>query len=275
MSLFIPYYISKKDRINKLVLSSGSTKGIAYFGVIKGLEENNLIDNFKTFAGSSIGSLVSFLLVIGYRYDDFYKLITSINLESLCKMGSLNNYGFDSGNNIVNEIKKIMDEKNIKHNITFKELFEKTNKRLIVCATNLTQKKAEYFDYKRSPNMSVLISIRMSISVPIIYSPIIYKDNFYVDGGLVDCLPYSIFKNKDKCLNIYIESGNEIKDMTSYLLSLFDFAGSTKNIDNLGIKNLVKLNIQMIFTNFKLNLEDIQKIIDCGYKEIICWIKNK
>ena len=42
MSLFIPYYVSKKERINKLVFSGGSTKGISYIGIIKGLEEKNL-----------------------------------------------------------------------------------------------------------------------------------------------------------------------------------------------------------------------------------------
>lgn len=277
MSLFIPYYVSKKDRINKLILSGGSTKGIAYIGVVKGLEEYNILKDIKTFAGTSIGALISFLLVIGYNYEELYKMITSIKLENLCKVNNINNinnYGFDSGVNLVNEIKKLMDYKKIKYDITFKELFDSTNKRLIITATNLSQKRAEYFDYKRSPDMNVLIGIRMSVSMPIIFSPIIYKGDFYVDGGLVDNMPYSIFKNKDKCLNIYIDSKITIDNMPNYLLALFDFIGSTKDIENVGLKNIVFLNIKMICTNFKLNLEDIQKIIDCGYKEIISWIKK-
>lgn len=274
MTLFIPYYISKKERINKLVLSGGSTKGIAYIGIIKGLEENNLLDNFKTFAGVSVGAIFSFLLSIGFHYVDFMKMMNEMKLSEMLKItNNFTNYGFDSGNNIVCEIKKIMDEKKIKYDITFKELFEITNKRLIIVATNLTQKKAVYFDHKRSPDMSVLIALRMSFSIPIIFSPIMFKGECYVDGGLVDDLPFSIFKNKDKCLNIYIDGRYKVDTITNYLFALFDFISSVKNIEDQKIKNIIIIDIQLFCTNFNLSQEDIQKIIECGYKKIIDWLK--
>ena len=86
MSLFIPYYVSKKERINKLVFSGGSTKGISYIGIIKGLEENNLFKNIKTFAGTSIGAIFSFLLTIGYDYYSLNTLLNQSILKSYAKL---------------------------------------------------------------------------------------------------------------------------------------------------------------------------------------------
>ena len=200
MSLFIPYYVSKKERINKLVFSGGSTKGISYIGIIKGLEEKNLFKDIKTFAGTSIGAIFGFLLAIGYDYYSLNSIVTSIDIEKLCKINKMSSYGFDDGINLVSKIKELMDNKNI----------------------NL--------DYKRTPDMKVLVGLRMSFSVPIVFKPIIYDGCYYVDGGLVDNLPVSIFKNKDKCLCVYIDSDFIINSTVNYLMSLFDFIGSTKNI---------------------------------------------
>lgn len=271
MSLFIPYYVSKKERINKLVFSGGSTKGISYIGIIKGLEEKNLFKDIKTFAGTSIGAIFSFLLTIGYDYYSLNSTIKSIDIENLCKINKMSSYGFDDGVNLVSMIKELMDKKNIKHDITFKELFKLTNKRLIITVTNLTLKKAEYLDYKRTPDMNVLIGLRMSFSVPIVFKPIIYNGCYYVDGGLVDNLPVGIFKNKDKCLCVYIDSEFVINSTVNYLMSLFDFIGSTKNIKEMKLKNIITLNITMSCTNFKFNIDEINKLVDYGYSMFNEW----
>ena len=271
MSLFIPYYVSKKERINKLVFSGGSTKGISYIGIIKGLEERNLFKEIKTFAGTSIGAIFSFLLAIGYDYYSLNSIVNSIDIEKLCKINKMSSYGFDDGVNLVSKIKELMDNKNIKYDITFRELFKLTNKRLIITVTNLTLKKAEYLDYKRTPDMNVLIGLRMSFSVPIVFKPIIYNGCYYVDGGLVDNLPISVFKNKNKCLCVYIDSDFVINSTVNYLMSLFDFIGSTKNIKEMNLKNIIILNITMGCTNFKFSRDEIDKLIDYGYKMFCEW----
>lgn len=271
MSLFIPYYVSKKEKINKLVFSGGSTKGISYIGIIKGLEEKNLLKDIKTFAGTSTGAIFSFLLAIGYDYYSLNSIVKSIDIEKLCKINKMSNYGFDDGINLISKIKELMDDKNIKYDITFKELFKLTNKRLIITVTNLTLKKAEYLDYKRTPDMNVLIGLRMSFSVPIVFKPIIYNGCYYVDGGLVDNLPVSVFKNKNKCLCIYIDSDFVINNTVNYLMSLFDFIGSTKNIKEMNLKNIIILNITMGCTNFKFSRDEINKLIDYGYKMFCEW----
>lgn len=269
MSLFIPYYTSKKERINKLVLSGGSTKGISYIGVIKALDEFNILNNIKTFAGTSIGAIFAFCLVIGCKYDYLYQLINEININELCQIKTINNYGFDDGLKIIDLIKKVMNDKNININISFNELFNLTKKKLVITATNLSKKHIEYFDYKKTPDVNVLISLRMSMSMPLVFSPIIFNGDYYVDGGLIENLPYKCFKNKNKCLNIYIESNININSFGSYLFALCDLISSSNDINDL---NIIKLNIPLVCTDFNINLEDIKKIISCGYNETLKWL---
>ena len=240
MSLFIPYYVSKKERINKLVFSGGSTKGISYIGIIKGLEENNLFKNIKTFAGTSIGAIFSFLLTIGYDYYSLNDIVKSINIEKLCKINKMSSYGFDDEVNLVSMIKELMDKKNIKHDITFKELFKLTNKRLIITVTNLTLKKAEYLDYKRTPDMNVLIGLRMSFSVPIVFKPIIYNGCYYVDGGLVDNLPVGIYvkqiQSNSPASTSDIKTGDVITEIDGTEISSMNELNKIKEQKNIGDK---------------------------------------
>lgn len=268
--IFIPYYISKSKRINKLVLSGGSTKGIAYIGIIKGLEEYNIINNIKTFCGTSIGAIFSFILNIGFTYNEMTKIVLDLDISKLCEIKTFNDYGFDDGMKIINFIKSLMDKKKIKYDITFKELFDLTNKKLIICACNLTLKKSEYFNYKNNPNMKILTALRMSFSIPILFCPIKYNECYYIDGGLMNNLPYNIFKNQNKVLCININNDINIDCLENYLYSIIDLISSNKiDIKN---KNIINLNLNINISNFNIDNEKKIFMINYGYINFFNWI---
>ena len=72
--------------IKKIVFSYGGIKGLSYIGLIKYLEENNLLGNIDTYIGTSIGSLFATLLSIKYTYDDFNKHIKNFDYYSYCDL---------------------------------------------------------------------------------------------------------------------------------------------------------------------------------------------
>jgi hypothetical protein len=49
-----------------LVLSGGSSKGIIILGALQYLIDNYLISNIETYIGTSVGSIICYLLLIGY-----------------------------------------------------------------------------------------------------------------------------------------------------------------------------------------------------------------
>jgi predicted patatin/cPLA2 family phospholipase len=83
-------------------------------------------------------------------------------------------------------------------NLTFKELFEKTNKLLTITTVNISSGKAEYHNYLTEPDLNILLSLRMSTNIPIVFSPIIYKNNYYIDGAFLDPYPFYYHKNVKK-----------------------------------------------------------------------------
>ena len=50
--------------VKNLILSGGSMKGLAYIGMIKCIEEYNIVKSIDNYVGTSIGACVCFCLLI-------------------------------------------------------------------------------------------------------------------------------------------------------------------------------------------------------------------
>ena len=115
-----------KKEINTIVFSGGGVKGIAYIGVLKYLEEISKCSdydketcnipkiNISTVCGVSIGSIVGFLYILGYTFEELVKELDNLDLQKL-KNFKINNvlkkYGFDSGLKIINWIESLILKK--------------------------------------------------------------------------------------------------------------------------------------------------------------------
>ena len=67
----------------KLVLSGGGIKGIAHVGALYALDKLDILNNITEFAGTSVGSLVLALYVIGYKPVEMYEFIKAFNFKSV------------------------------------------------------------------------------------------------------------------------------------------------------------------------------------------------
>lgn len=263
-------------KFNTLSLSGGGIKGIVFLGALKYLNENNLLNNINTFCGVSVGSIICFLIIIGYKYNDLYKFIMNLDIKKFINIDLnlfLDKYGFNDGKDIINILKIFMKKKNIKEDITFKELYELTKKELIISISNITDKKVEYINYINYPDREVLLTIRMSISIPIIFSPVIYNDKYYIDGSCLDDL---ICKNNDNTLYLYINNDNKIINLETYFSNIINTLIYKKNIND--CKNLIIFNISNIDTfNFNISKEKIEELFNLGYKktyDYFVYLKN-
>ena len=101
---------------NKLVLSGGSMKGLAYIGFIEYLQEKGIVlDTLNEFVGTSIGAFSAMLLVLGYTSSDLKDIFLSFDFEKIkdFKVGSLvSTYGLDDGSRMNAMIKVFIKNKN-------------------------------------------------------------------------------------------------------------------------------------------------------------------
>ena len=272
------------NNFNILVLSGGSLKGIAYIGVIKALNNLNILHNIDIFVGTSIGSIFSFLLCLGYSYYEMLDFIFFYNFKDLFSINLKNFYynkGLNNGSILIKLLNKFLEKKNLKKNITFKELYYKTGKLLFINATNITKRQIECFNFFETPDFEIIKAIRMSMSIPLIFSPIYYNGCYYVDGGIMNSFMYDymIDYGFDKKNIIGVALFDDIKStentFLNYLMNIY-YSTFSLSFDKI-IKDIICLNITdcCSFTTFNITTKQKKKMIDIGYKETIKYFENK
>lgn len=179
-----------------LVLSGGSLKGLAFIGVLRYLEHSGMRPHIRTFIGTSFGAIVALLCSLGLTADDMQHAIADCialypqqHLTADQILTSWCSLGLDSGDHLLQSLQAILTRMTGAPDITFIDLAKRFGKHLVVSAANLTKHRTVYFNVDCTPTMSVLTAVRMSVSIPVIFTPVIHEGDVYVDGGLFDNLP--------------------------------------------------------------------------------------
>jgi predicted acylesterase/phospholipase RssA len=191
-----------------LVVSGGSIKGFTSLGCITKLKELKIINNLKVYCGTSVGSTICLLLLIGYEPYQIYQILYEIDLDILIEYDNDiiddSCFGISTSNPLINIIALLLKKKNIDPDITFKKLYELIPKKIIITGVCLNDLSLNYFSYETTPDMSVLLAIRISISLPFVFKPVSYNNKIWVDGGCLNDYPIEIFDNElEKVIGIY------------------------------------------------------------------------
>ena len=264
--------------VKNLVLSGGSMKGLAYIGMIKCIEEYNIVKKIDNFIGTSIGACVCFCLLIGFTYEELYDVFINldinkarnINVDNILNFGTT--YGVDNGEKIVKILKVFLKKKLQVNSITFSELYEKTQKNITIIGSCLNTTSVEYFNLKNNPNMDVIDALRISISIPLFFTPVIYKNKYYVDGALTNNYPIDICVNNNKeTLGVVLTSNTytytEINSIDNYLISIINtnFVHQDKEKIKKYHDITIDLEIECNSFDFSLSTEIKKDIINQGY----------
>ena len=221
-----------------ICFAGGGIKGVAHIGALKALEEENI--KFDYIAGTSSGSIVACLYSIGYNsneiYEIFKKYINKINyfeIKNIIKLISgilikrkIIITGLNSGKKIEKLINKECAKKEINN-------INQINKKLLIPCVNLktgdvhifssikNRNRKEYSDniiYEN--NINIGKAVRASCSYPGVFSPCIIEDNYMVDGGIRENVPWKELKECGAQKVISIVFQNEIKEKNK--IDMFD-----------------------------------------------------
>ena len=242
---------------SNLVLSGGALKAVVLLGAVKYLEEKDLIKHFKNYVGSSAGAIIIFFLIIGYKsYEIKDILIEEINNIVDLDFENIDdffiNYGIDNTDRNKDILKKYLIKKTKLNDITFIEFAKKYGLNFTITGTNLTTRNTDYFNVDNFPNMSMIDALVITRCIPLIYKPIEYNDNLYIDGGIYNNFAYNYYKNKNDSLGINVTYNYSRKNDTfinyfnNILLSLMD------KIIELGLDN----SENVCFINFDEKRKD-------------------
>ena len=268
--------------LDSLVFGVGGTAGLAYIGCLRALEECDELGNISTIVGCSAGSIIGCLIILGYNSSEIQNIIEQIEFKALFKIELDNimnidtDLGLDTGNKLLKLITLFIRFKTGSESTTFAELYSYNPIHFCVGAVCLNTNTLEFFSHKRTPHMPVSLALRMSSSIPIIFTPVKWNGKMYVDGGMLGRYPLQV-----KCLEhtqcgmgFCISQSNEtllstdtsnafIQYITNILLGMYEssqqFEKPHPNITTVHI--VPKIN----GLNFDISSEQKHTIIEVGY----------
>ena len=282
-----PLYSSIKTnkKKTKLIFSGGAIKGVALIGVLKAFEIKGVLDNIQTYAGTSAGTIIIALYLLGYSPDEMFGIVKNFNLEKIknISVGNLLKlYGLDSGTKLEYVLERFMQAKNFDIKITLNEFYNKTQKEFYLATTCLNTMKAVYLSYKTHPNLSLIKAIRMSISVPIFYTPVQYDGQLYVDGGCIDNYPIHIFKGDiESVIGAYLVESRDhtesIDNLESCIMSIINCLMEGVNYNSVkGYEDFtIKINVNAVnITKYGLTYDEKKKMFNAGFNQTIDFLKK-
>lgn len=246
---------SQNSKYENIVFEGAGIRGIAYSGVIKQLESQNIIKNIEKVGGTSAGAITAMMLSLGYNSTEIYDIISATKFQKFNDgkfiffggFSRLNKqYGWYKGGEFEKWLSKIIKDKTGDSEITFKELQEKGFKQLYTTATCINRQQLLILSAETYPLMKVKDAVRISMSIPLYFEAVfidsigrVYKNSrsnknldILVDGGIIGNFPIFIFDStyvdslnhkiripNNKTIGVRIDSDPQIKrDSTDKVL---------------------------------------------------------
>lgn len=270
-------FVAKRpsQRVEVLVVSGGGMKGVASLGAVTALKRAGALKHVKTVVGTSAGALIAAALatdrasmkLLDGLSDAKYK--PDIDLSNL-----LATFGLDSGRHLEDWIDVLLGGRAY----TFRQVREIHGTRLVVCATNLTERRPEYFGPDTTPDMDVGLALRMSCTIPLYFSAVSHGGKVYVDGAVSDNFPLAWageMYGQDKVLGIAFKPrlSNPDASLEAYVGALLEC--STRKHYAEDDKRVLYLDTgaRSAF-EFTMTRKNMKKLYMSGARQARAWLKK-
>ena len=244
-----------------LALGSGSARGLAHVGVIQVLEAYNV--PIDMIAGTSIGSVIGSLYASGASIEKLMEAALSMKRSKTLVLldPALPHSGFIKGNRAEEIIKTIALKD---------KTFDDLNIPFAAVATVLGNEAEAVIKQGK-----VIDAVRASISIPGIFTPVKFQDDYLVDGGLVNPVPVDVVKNMGADIIIAVSLA-KIRSRT-IALNMNNATDKTKDKENksedaiMELKLIIQQKIEEAKSSFKAPFifEIITQTIDIMESKII------
>lgn len=248
-------------------------RGYVMLGALKKLEMENQLEKVHTFVGTSIGAIVGAALAVNRSVDASYEIMATFKYSPSFDFGGLtHHYGLDTGKSLETLIASVLGSK-----YTFEDIRRIHGNRLIVCATNVSARRPEYFGPDTHPNMDVALALRMSCAVPLYFTGVKYNDNVFVDGCISDNFPchYATrLPSTHHMLGITFKANpSEITSFDAFLGSLFEC--NQRHMNYPQAHSLLELSAMVSTIDFSMPLSKRNELFGDGFCQASHHLKKK
>lgn len=274
--------------IRRICLSGGGVRIGGHSGALEELESLNMLINVKEWMGVSAGALMSLCKVLGYTTKGIHALCTEFDFENVIDLdsgpGCLINFGIDTGERLQRLINAVLHIKGFSSDITFQELYEKTNKSLRVFATDLNDGIYIEFSHKLTPDYHVSLATRASMSFPYYFQPVEdpLTGHLLSDGGIINNYPLEILTDEERHETLGILFLEQIKPLEEPTLQnllmrpcQLLLAGRGKSLYNGYSKHTICIRTKCYDSlKFNLSVEEKKQVIEEGKEAVKNYLKQ-
>ena len=260
--LLISVSATAQTTYKNIVLEGGGIRGFAYIGAYEVLDSLHILESVERVGGSSAGAIQVALLAVGYTPAEMKEIAKTIPLKKFNDGGwsviggtrrLRKQFGWYKGDAFTDWIGELIAKKTGAATTTFAELhaqrLSKGYKDLYVTGTDLTYQCLRIFSHEQYPNMSIRDAVRISMSIPLYYKPVLIDDagkvhstqassanplHMMVDGGVLSNYPIHMFDSTKYTSNV--DSINRYYSNPETLGILLERSDQIKyNIENAGV----------------------------------------
>ena len=281
-----------------VVLGGGGAKGAAHIGVLKYIEDMGIPVDYV--AGTSMGSILGGLYALGYTPEELTQLIASMDWSEYIgnkidrPMMSEVMRGRNSTTALIVpfSLESLFDHESKASFISQLPSAYVNNSSLINLFNDLCVGYQEEMDFNDLPipfaciatdmitgdevvlrSGSVPTSMRASMAIPGLFSPVAIGDKLLVDGGLVNNFPADVLKEMGADIIIGVEvtstkdvTINDLKSLPQLFARLVVNSTSAKRVENRKMCNVHIIPDISGFGMLSFTPEAIDTLVGRGYK---------
>jgi hypothetical protein len=266
--------------IEHLSLSSAGPNGLIQLGLVfQALQQNIFsIQDLKSIHGTSCGSIIAVLLSLNIPIQELVEYVITRKWNKWLKPNLeffMTQKGCVSIECIEEVIAPFFHAYDISLSITMKELYEHNKIDLHIYTTAVTNLVSVDINHITFPDLPVIQAICMSSSVPILFTPVHYQNDYYIDGGLLTHCPF-ISENPETILYILIDY-KPVFNLESPIEFIQHIIAKSVDIIMMNTKipsgNVLKYNADSaidptIWINFLTDETYRKKMIDVGIESV-------
>lgn len=179
-----------------LVLGGGAARGFSHIGIIEALEDNGI--PIDILVGTSMGSIVSGLYATGYSVDNIKEIIMQVDPAKLIDIRIPLKGG-------------LIETSKFEHYLDTLFFGKEFNELEIPFYSVITQLNTGEELALNSGKVST--GVQASMSIPVLFPPVLIDGHYYVDGGLKNAVPVNVAVEKNANVIIAVDVKKDLEEI--------------------------------------------------------------
>lgn len=186
--------------LETVVFAGGGVRGLAYVGALQALRDERGIDfgarspALRTVVGVSVGTLFALMVALAYSVAEITSVGATMRQSDVMATDPVRllsgELSLDNGLKLRAMVESLLARKGVAADVTFEELFAHTSIAFHLIVTDLTTASVVHVSEKTHPHLSVVTAMVASMTLPLVYPPVLAPDgHLWVDGGVMENFP--------------------------------------------------------------------------------------